>query len=78
MLREVIAEHFGTPRPKVPAKDLDDDLIDTYIKQQSITGHFRNETLNGWKLYKTLVGKPLKDATRTMVANLRTILRRKV
>ena len=64
MLREVIAEHFGTPRPKVPAKDSDDDLIDTYIKQQNITGHFRNETLNGWKLYKTLVGKPLKDATR--------------
>ena len=52
-------------RPTVAAKDGDGAIIETYLKDKNITGHFEREARNVWALYKTLTeSKPLKDATR--------------
>src|SRR5665213_1556476 len=52
-------------RPIVPKKSGDDELLETYLKHRSITGHFEQEARNVWALYKTLTdSKPLKDADR--------------
>jgi integrase len=52
-------------RPAVPKKNGDDELLETYLKHRSITGHFEREARNVWALYKKLTdSKPLKDADR--------------
>lgn len=52
-------------RPAVPKKNGDDELLETYLKHRSITGHFEREARNVWALYKRLTdSKPLKDADR--------------
>ena len=48
-----------------PTKNGDDELLETYLKHRSITGHFEREARNVWALYKELTdSKPLKDADR--------------
>ena len=52
-------------RPKVPTKNGDDELLETYLKHRSITGHFEREARNVWALYTKLTdSKPLRDADR--------------
>ena len=52
-------------RPKVPTKTGDDELLETYLKHRSITGHFEREARNVWALYTKLTdSKPLRDADR--------------
>jgi len=51
-------------RPAVAAKTSDDAIIETYLQHANITGHSERETRAVWGLYRSLVGKPLKDATR--------------
>jgi integrase len=52
-------------RPAVPKKNGDDELLETYLKHRSITGHFEREARNVWALYTKLTdSKPLRDADR--------------
>jgi integrase len=59
-----LAEAFTGERPKPPVKDADDAIIETYLKHANINGHSESETRAVWALYRSLVGKPLKEATR--------------
>jgi integrase len=52
-------------RPTLPKKNGDDELLETYLKHRSITGHFEREARNVWALYTKLTdSKPLRDADR--------------
>ncbi len=51
-------------RPKVPTKNGDDAIIDTYLEHRRVGGYYASEARAVWQLYKEKVGKPLKDATR--------------
>ncbi len=62
-----IEADFGTgrgERPKVLTKNGDDQIIETYLEHRRVGGYYASEARAVWKLYKELVGKPLKDATR--------------
>jgi len=59
-----LAEAFTGERPAPPVKDADDAIVETYLKHANINGHSERETRAVWGLYRSLVGKPLKDATR--------------
>jgi integrase len=60
-----LAEAFTGARPKLPVKDADDAIIETYLKHANIAGQYEREARNVWALYKTLTNsKPLKDADR--------------
>lgn len=61
-LADAYAEGFGEARP---AKRSDDDaVLETYIKHAGLGGYIEREARAVWELYQSLVGKPLKDATR--------------
>jgi len=47
-----------------PAINADDAIIETYLSDRGIEGYDRNEAIAVWRLYKDLIGKPIKDATR--------------
>jgi integrase len=52
-------------RPKVPNKNGDDAILDTYLNHRNITEYDRREAETTWTLYKQLTdSKPLKDASR--------------
>jgi integrase len=51
-------------RPKAPTKNGDDALLETYLKHANVTGYYEREARSVWALYRSLVNKPLKDATR--------------
>ncbi len=51
-------------RPKVPTKNGDDAIIETYLEHRRVGGYYASEARAVWQLYKELIGKPLKDATR--------------
>jgi integrase len=51
-------------RPTPPKKNGDDAILDTYLTHRNIMGHPRREAEATWTLYKSLIGKPLKSATR--------------
>ena len=66
-LKEPSFELFDKVRAvaALPKKNSDDELLETYLKHRSITGHFEREARNVWALYKRLTdSKPLKDADR--------------
>jgi integrase len=64
----VIEADFGAgrgERPKVPAKNGDDAILETYIKHAKLAARFAREAREMWALYKTLTdSKPLKNADR--------------
>jgi hypothetical protein len=51
-------------RPKVPTKNGDDAIFETYLQHANITGYYKREAETVWALFKSLCDKPLKDATR--------------
>jgi integrase len=55
---------FLRQRPPRTVKDGDDGLLETYLKHADITGYYEKEARDVWALYKALVGRELKDATR--------------
>ena len=59
-----LVEAFTGERAKAPVKDADDAVLETYLQHQNVTGHFEREARTVWHLYRSLVGKPLKDADR--------------
>jgi integrase len=55
---------FGDGRRRLPVKDADDGLFETYLKHANVTGYYKREAETAWALFKSLCDKPLKDATR--------------
>src|SRR4051794_16340371 len=53
-------------RPKfVAAKSSDDDkLLETYIKHAGLAAHREKEAREMWRIFRTVVDKPLRKATR--------------
>ena len=53
-------------RPKfVAAKSSSDDaLLETYIKHKGITGYREREAREMWRIFRTVVNKPLRECTR--------------
>jgi integrase len=51
-------------RPTPAVKSGDDQLLEAYIKDKSITGLREKQARDIWHLFKTVVGKPLRDCTR--------------
>jgi len=53
-------------RPKfVAAKSsADDALLETYIEHKGITGHREREAREMWRIFRTVVSKPLRECTR--------------
>jgi integrase len=51
-------------RPKVPTKNGDDAIFETYLQHACVTGYYEREARAVWALFKSLCDKPLKDATR--------------
>jgi integrase len=60
------ADRSPSARQTAPVKKSGDDaILEVYLKQNGIIGHFENEARNVWALYRTLTeGKPLRDADR--------------
>ena len=60
------ADFEGDPghRPKVPTKNGDDAIFETYLQHANVTGYYKREAETVWALFKSLCDKPLKDATR--------------
>lgn len=56
----------GLPTRAAPIKKNGDDaILEVYLKEKNITGHFENEARATWALYRLLTnGKPLRDADR--------------
>jgi integrase len=52
------------PRRKVPTKNGDDAIFETYLRHANVTGYYEREARAVWALFKSLCDKPLKDATR--------------
>ncbi len=64
-LKEPSFELFDREREGAPpAKDGDDKLFETYLTHANVGPKYAPEARAVWELYKTLVNKPLKDATR--------------
>jgi integrase len=57
-------EVTGAVRPSPPVKDSDDTLFDTYLADSGLTGYPKTEAERMWRLFKTLIGKPLANCTR--------------
>lgn len=51
-------------RQRLPSKDDDDAIIETYLRHAAVTGYYEREARDTWALYRSLVDRPLKDATR--------------
>jgi integrase len=47
-----------------PAKDTDDNLLETYLRRGGITGIREKQARDIWHTFKTVVNKPLKQCTR--------------
>ena len=64
----VLEADFGQGRGErttAVVKNVDDAILETYLKHANITGYYEREARNVWQLYKTLTdSKPLKDADR--------------
>jgi integrase len=64
-LKEPSFELFDRERAgTAPKKNGDDELIETYLKHRNVVGAYAREARDTWGLYQSLVGKPLKDASR--------------
>ena len=55
-----------TERPKFLAvkASADDAILETYLRQKCITGYREQEARDMWRIFRTVVGKPLKDCSR--------------
>jgi integrase len=51
-------------RPKVPTKNADDAIFETYLQHANVIGYYEREARAAWALFKSLCDKPLKHATR--------------
>jgi len=51
-------------RPTPAVKNGDDALLETYLAHKGITGYREREARDMWHIFKTVVGKPLRDCTR--------------
>jgi len=51
-------------RPTPAVKGTDDDLLETYLKHNGITGLREKQARDIWHVFKTVVNKPLKQCTR--------------
>jgi len=53
-------------RPKFVAvkSSADDALLKTYIKHKGITGYREREAREMWRIFRTVVNKPLRECTR--------------
>jgi integrase len=51
-------------RPTLPTKGSDDDLLETYIKHNGITGLREKQARDIWHIFKTVVNKPVAKCTR--------------
>ncbi|MFY9893417.1 MAG: site-specific integrase [Xanthobacteraceae bacterium] len=64
-LKEPSFELFDRERAgAAPTKNGDDQLFETYLQHANVGPKYAPEARAVWELYKALVGKPLKDATR--------------
>ncbi len=64
-LKEPSFELFDRERAgAAPTKNGDDQLFETYFQHANVGPKYAPEARAVWELYKALVGKPLKDATR--------------
>jgi integrase len=62
-----LAADFGNGpagRPTVLTKTADDALLETYLTQKCITGYREREARDMWHIFKTVVGKPLRECDR--------------
>jgi len=62
-VRSIVDAYFPD-RPKVPVKNSDDAIFETYLQHANVTGYYEREARTVWTLFKSLCDKPLKDATR--------------
>jgi len=51
-------------RPKVPTKNGDDAIIETYLEHRRVGGYNASEARAVWSLFKSLCNKSLKDCDR--------------
>ena len=51
-------------RPVLPTKGSDDDLLETYIKHNGISGLREKQARDIWHIFKTVVNKPIAKCTR--------------
>jgi integrase len=53
-------------RPKFVAvkASADDAVMETYIKHKGVTGHREREAREMWRIFRTVVGKPLRECDR--------------
>jgi integrase len=51
-------------RPTPAVKNGDDALLETYLAHKGINGYREREARDMWHIFKTVVGKPLRDCTR--------------
>lgn len=53
-------------RPKFVAvrSSADDAVLETYIKHKAVTGYREREAREMWRIFRTVVNKPLRDCTR--------------
>ena len=53
-------------RPKFIAvkSSADDALLETYVKQKCLTGYREREAREIWRIFRTLLDKPLRECTR--------------
>ena len=57
-------------RPKLVAvkASADDAVMETYIRPKNVTGHREREAREMWRIFRTVVGKPLRDCDRLRFA----------
>ena len=51
-------------RSTLAVKNNDDDLLETYLQHNGITGLRERQARDIWHIFKTVVNKPLKQCTR--------------
>jgi len=53
-------------RPKVVAakSHADDSILETYLTQKCVTGYREREAREMWRIFRTIVDKPLRECTR--------------
>jgi integrase len=51
-------------RPTVATKDADDAIMATYLTHNGISGYREREANDMWHIFKTVVGKPLRECDR--------------
>lgn len=63
-LQNVVDAYAAEDRPTPAVKNGDDALLETYIAHKGISGYREREARDMWYIFKTVVGKPLRQCTR--------------